>query len=53
MLNEGKQIFASKYLQYLPSESELQEEIAKERVAIETALIESRQQDEAEGGYES
>lgn len=52
VLNEGKQIFASKYLQYLPSESELQEEIAKERVAIESALIESRQQDKAEDGDE-
>lgn len=40
VLNEGKQIFASKYLQYLPSESELQEEIAKERTEIENAIKE-------------
>ena len=47
VLSEGKQIFASKYLQYLPSESELQQEIAKERMAIETALVDSCNEDEA------
>lgn len=38
VLNEGKQIFASRYLQYLPSETELQQEIARERLAIEAGL---------------
>lgn len=38
VLNEGKQIFASKYLQFLPSEEELRLEIEKERRLIEAAF---------------
>jgi predicted nuclease of restriction endonuclease-like (RecB) superfamily len=40
VLNEGRQIFASKYLQFLPSEQELRQEIEKERKLIETAMEE-------------
>ena len=35
VLNEGRQIFASKYLNILPSEEELKREIAKERQTLE------------------
>ncbi|WP_235964545.1 PDDEXK nuclease domain-containing protein [Pedobacter gandavensis] len=35
LLNDNKNIFASKYKTYLPTEQQLQEEIAKERAAIE------------------
>jgi len=38
VLSEGKQIFASKYLQFLPSEEELKIEIEKERKLIESLL---------------
>jgi predicted nuclease of restriction endonuclease-like (RecB) superfamily len=38
VLSENKQIFASKYLKFLPSEEELKLEIEKERKFIETAL---------------
>jgi hypothetical protein len=38
VLSEGRQIFASKYLQFLPSEQELRKEIEKERKAIEAGL---------------
>ncbi len=40
VLSEGRQIFAAKYLQYLPSEQELQLEIARERKLIESAMQE-------------
>jgi len=40
VLSEGRQIFASKYLQVLPSEQELKLEIEKERRSIEVALTE-------------
>jgi predicted nuclease of restriction endonuclease-like (RecB) superfamily len=40
VLNESKQIFASKYLDFLPSEEELSLEIEKERKLIETAKAE-------------
>ncbi len=40
VLSEGRQIFAAKYLQYLPSEQELQLEIARERQLIESAMQE-------------
>lgn len=46
VLNEGKQIFASKYLQFLPSEQELRLEIEHERKMIEEALAEKRGEDE-------
>lgn len=35
VLSEGRQIFASKYLQFLPSEEELMLELDKERRLIE------------------
>lgn len=40
VLSEGRQIFASKYLQFLPSEQELMREIEKERKVIEATLAE-------------
>jgi predicted nuclease of restriction endonuclease-like (RecB) superfamily len=40
VLSEGRRIFASKYLQFLPSEQELSREIAKERRLIESAMRE-------------
>lgn len=40
VLNEARQIFASKYLKFLPSESELKQEIKKERKLIEANLKE-------------
>lgn len=40
VLNEGRQIFASKYLQFLPSEQELMLEIARDRKLIEAAPAE-------------
>jgi predicted nuclease of restriction endonuclease-like (RecB) superfamily len=40
VLSEGRQIFASKYLQFLPSEQELSLEIEKERKLIEAAMAE-------------
>lgn len=40
VLNEGRQIFASKYLQFLPSEQELMLEIERERKLIETTIEE-------------
>ncbi len=48
VLNEGRQIFASKYLQFLPSEDELMLEIARERKLIEAAIAESSDQQERE-----
>lgn len=38
VLNEGRQIFASKYIQFLPTEEQLKLEIEKERRLIETAM---------------
>jgi len=35
ILNESKQIFASKYMTYLPSEEELRQQIQQERKQIE------------------
>lgn len=40
VLSEGRQIFASKYLQFLPSEEELRLEIERERRQIEAAINE-------------
>jgi hypothetical protein len=40
VLSEGRQIFGSKYLQFLPSEEELRREIQKERRLFEVALEE-------------
>jgi|AP95_1055475.scaffolds.fasta_scaffold30683_2 hypothetical protein len=41
ILSEGKQIFASRYLQFLPSEEELRLEIEKERRLIDARIEES------------
>ena len=46
VLSESRQIFASKYLQFLPSEEELRLEIEKERKRIEAALQEKEKGDE-------
>jgi predicted nuclease of restriction endonuclease-like (RecB) superfamily len=43
VLSEGRRIFASKYLQFLPSEQELSREIARERRLIESAMRERRE----------
>ncbi|MDJ0839287.1 MAG: PDDEXK nuclease domain-containing protein [Acidobacteriota bacterium] len=43
VLNEGKQIFASKYLQVLPTEEQLKLEIERERKLIEAALAERKE----------
>lgn len=40
VLSEGQRIFASKYLEYLPSEEELKIEIEKERTQLEASLAE-------------
>lgn len=48
VLSEGRQIFASKYLQFLPSEQELTLEIERERKMIEAATKEA----ESEGKLE-
>ena len=47
ILNENKQIFASKYLPNLPSEEQLRLEIARERRLIEDAMRERQLQIEA------
>ena len=47
VLSEGKQIFASKYLKFLPTEEELKLEIEKERSLLEAAFLEA--ENEAEG----
>jgi len=36
VLNESKQLFASKYLLYLPTEEELKTEIERERKLLDT-----------------
>jgi predicted nuclease of restriction endonuclease-like (RecB) superfamily len=43
VLSEGRRIFASKYLQFLPSEQELIVEIEKERKLIEDAIEEKKE----------
>jgi len=45
VLNESKQIFASKYLNFLPSENELCIEIEKERKLIEFKIDEATQEE--------
>ena len=44
VLNESRQIFASKYLQFLPSEEQLRIEVEKERRLIEAAIAERREE---------
>ena len=48
VLNESKQVFASKYLPFLPGEHELTQEIEKERRNFENALAEKNVQIENE-----
>jgi hypothetical protein len=36
-LNESEQLFASKYMPYLPTEEELQRELAREHALIEAS----------------
>ena len=40
VLNDSKQLFASKYMLYLPTEEELRRELERERRLIEEALSE-------------
>jgi len=47
VLSEGRQIFASKYLQFLPTEQELMLEIERERKLIESALEEASDENES------
>lgn len=42
VLNENKQLFASKYMLYLPSEEVLRQEIERERLLIENRLKEEK-----------
>jgi len=46
VLSEGRQIFASKYLQFLPSEQELMLEIERERKLIEAAIEEASEEEQ-------
>lgn len=46
VLSESRQIFASKYLQFLPSEEELRLEIQRERRQIEAAIAEAKIEDQ-------
>ncbi len=43
ILSEAKQVFASKYLPFLPTEEELQLELQRERKLIEAAIEDSRE----------
>jgi hypothetical protein len=40
VLNQSQQIFASQYLQYLPSEEQLRIELEREHTLIEAAMAE-------------
>jgi len=48
VLNNSKQLFASKYMLYLPTEEELERELERER----RVLIEERQQTEDKGNQD-
>lgn len=43
VLNQAKQIFASKYITYLPTEEELSEQIQKQKFIFEQSLINNKQ----------
>lgn len=45
VLTEQKQLFAAKYLPYLPSEEELQQELQKERLRVQQQLAFNAQQE--------
>jgi len=47
VLNDGKQLFASKYMLYLPTEEELRRELERERRLIEEAQAEGKGSDQA------
>ena len=38
VLNESRQLFAAKYLAYLPSEQELRQELMRERELVDTQM---------------
>jgi hypothetical protein len=42
VLNESKQLFASKYMLYLPTEEELQRELQRERRLIEESILDEK-----------
>lgn len=44
VLHESQQLFASKYMLYLPTEAELRAEIAREQAAIEAARRQENQE---------
>jgi predicted nuclease of restriction endonuclease-like (RecB) superfamily len=48
VLSEGQQIFASKYLQFLPSEQELTLKIERERKLLDAAIDEANEEPERE-----
>ena len=52
VLNESKQLFASKYMLYLPTEEELRRELERERRLIEEAQSEGEGSDQV-GGQDS
>ena len=47
VLNENKQLFASKYMLYLPTEEELRRELERERRLIEEAQFEGESSDQS------
>lgn len=47
VLNDRKQIFASKYLPHLPSEEQLQIEIERERRLLEAAIDQNKEENES------
>jgi hypothetical protein len=47
VLNENKQLFASKYMLYLPTEEELRRELGRERSLIEEAQFEGEGSDQS------
>ncbi len=49
VLNESKQLFASKYTLYLPTEEELRRELERERRLIEEAQSEGDGSDQVGG----
>ncbi|XZE20314.1 PDDEXK nuclease domain-containing protein [Pirellulaceae bacterium SH449] len=52
ILSEAKQVFASKYVQFLPTEEELKLELQRERKLIESALEERRERHSTESENE-
>ena len=48
VLNESKQLFASKYKLYLPDEEELRRELERERKLIEAQIVDDKSIEENE-----